>query len=61
MMSQRGSRLEVGARTIRNQKMEKEVSLFFLARRVAKRRRRTMAEKERNVGYSKSDLWTLKS
>ncbi len=56
MMSQRGSKLEVGARTIRNQKMEKEISLFFLARRIAKTRRKATAEKHKKVGYSKSDL-----
>jgi len=61
MMSQIGMMLEVGARIMKKQKTEKEISLLFLMSRVAQINRRRMMERERNVGYSKNDLETWKS
>lgn len=57
-MSQIGMMLEVGNRTIKKQKIEKETNLFFFARIAAEMIRRKMIETEIVVGYWNNDLET---
>jgi hypothetical protein len=58
MTSQRGIRLEEGARMIKKKKIQKNINLFFLIRIVAEMRRRTITEAEIQVGYSNNDFET---
>jgi hypothetical protein len=61
MISGIGMMLEVGARTMKNQKIEKEINLFCLMRPVAKIKRKRMMEIDTKVGYSKRDFEIWKS
>jgi hypothetical protein len=58
MISQRGIRLEEGARMIKKKKIQKDINLFFLIRIVAEMRRRRITEAEIQVGYSNNDFET---
>ncbi len=55
MMSQRGMRLEIGARMIKTQKMEKEISGLFFTQKTARKRRDRTASTDRNVETRKRD------
>jgi hypothetical protein len=51
-----GMRLDVGARTMKKKKIEKEINLFFFIQKMAKMKRRRMTRAEITVGYSSKDF-----
>jgi hypothetical protein len=61
MISQRGMRLELGARTIKKKKIAKGINLFFFIKIADKIKRSRITETEIQVGYANNDFETLKS
>jgi hypothetical protein len=58
IISQIGIKLDVGAKTKKNQPIQKKTNLFFLIREMARVKRRRMRMTEIRVGYSNRDLET---